>query len=93
MELPRRILVGYDVIKELGNFIKDLGFGHKVLIISGGNVKNLIGKIIDESLSSSGLSHHWHPINSVTVNHAKQIVDVARNQRSELQSVLGEENP
>jgi glycerol-1-phosphate dehydrogenase [NAD(P)+] len=89
MELPRRILVGYDVIKELGNFIKDLGFGHNVLIISGGNVKNLIGKIIDESLSSSGLSYHWHLINSVTVDHAKQIVDVARNQRSELLIGLG----
>lgn len=89
MELPRKILVGSDVIKELGNFIKDLGFGHKVLIISGVNVKNLIGKIIDESLSSFGLSHHWYLINSATVDHAKQVVGLAKNQRSEVLIGLG----
>ncbi|MCP8314375.1 MAG: NAD(P)-dependent glycerol-1-phosphate dehydrogenase [archaeon] len=89
MELPRRILVGYDVIKELGNFIKDLGFGHKVLIISGANVKELIGKIVDESLSSFGLSYHWHLINSATVDYVKQVVDVAKNQQSRVIIGLG----
>ncbi|MGQ9718552.1 MAG: NAD(P)-dependent glycerol-1-phosphate dehydrogenase [Nitrososphaerales archaeon] len=81
MELPSRILVGYDVIQELGSFLKDLGLGQKVLIISGANVKDLVGKIVGESLSSFGLSCLWHPINSATIDHVKRAVDVAKSQQ------------
>jgi len=89
MELPRRILIGYDVITELGSFIKDLGFGHEVLIISGINVKNLTEKIISESLSSYGLSYFWHPIDSATIDCVNQVVDVAKNHQSKLLIGLG----
>jgi glycerol-1-phosphate dehydrogenase [NAD(P)+] len=89
MELPRKILVGYDVIKELGSFIKDLGFGHEVLIISGVNVKNLIENIVDKSLSSFGLSYLWYTIDSATMDCVKQVLDVAKKQRSRILIGMG----
>ncbi|MEM3710266.1 MAG: sn-glycerol-1-phosphate dehydrogenase, partial [Nitrososphaerales archaeon] len=89
MELPRKILIGYNVIKELGNFIKDLGFGSKVLIVSGLNVKNLIEKDVNESLSSFDLSYLWYPIDSATMDFVNQVVDLAKKSQSRILIGLG----
>jgi len=82
MELPRTILVGCDIIYELGNFVHDMGLGKKVLIISGVRVKRLIGKKIDELLSSTGLSYFWYIIDSATIKNVKRVADIAQSQHA-----------
>ncbi|MCP8303968.1 MAG: NAD(P)-dependent glycerol-1-phosphate dehydrogenase [archaeon] len=87
MELPRKILVGYDAIQELGDFIHDLGFGQKILIISGAHVKRLIGEKIDELLSSTESS--WCLVDSATMEQVKRVVDVAQSQNARVLVGLG----
>ncbi|MCP8318721.1 MAG: NAD(P)-dependent glycerol-1-phosphate dehydrogenase [Candidatus Methylarchaceae archaeon HK01B] len=87
MELPRKILVGYDVIQELGDFIHDLGFGHKVLIVSGAHVKRMIGENIDELLSSTEVS--WCLVDSATMEQVKRVIDIAQNQNVHVLIGLG----
>ena len=49
MELPRKIVVGEKNIDRVGEFLKTLSKPQKVSIISGKNVKKIIGKKIDAS--------------------------------------------
>ena len=49
MELPRQIVVGEKNIGQVGEFLRSLSNPKKVSIISGRNVKKIIGKQIDES--------------------------------------------
>jgi len=58
MELPRKILIGHSVIKDLGNFVTDLGM-RKVAVVSGAVVKVRAGEQCHESLSKSGLEDTW----------------------------------
>ena len=41
MELPNRVLIGYDIIEEFGNFLIDLGIDKSVLFVGGKNVKDV----------------------------------------------------
>ena len=44
MELPRQIVVGEKNIDHVGEFLKSLSKPKKISIISGKNVKRIIGK-------------------------------------------------
>ncbi len=60
MELPRKILVGDNVISELGNFITDINNRiSSVVIISGETVRNKIEDNIKKSFEKSHISNYW----------------------------------
>ena len=60
MELPRQIVVGEKNIGQVGEFLRSLSNPKKVSIISGKNVKKIIGKEIDKSLKKSKIMAVWH---------------------------------
>ena len=53
MELPRLIVVGNNNLNQIGKFVKTLSNPKKVCLISGKNVRPIVGKKIEKSLSSS----------------------------------------
>jgi len=60
MELPRKILVGDNVISELGNFITDINNRiSRVIIISGETVRNKIEDDIKKSFEKSHIRNYW----------------------------------
>jgi glycerol-1-phosphate dehydrogenase [NAD(P)+] len=60
MELPRKILVGDNVISNLGNFIRDINNGiSNVVIISGESVRNKFEHKIRKSLDGHGIKNYW----------------------------------
>ncbi|HET8856291.1 MAG TPA: sn-glycerol-1-phosphate dehydrogenase [Nitrososphaeraceae archaeon] len=60
MELPRKILVGDNVISDLGNFIRDINNGiSNVVIISGESVRNKIENKTTKSLDDQGIKNYW----------------------------------
>jgi glycerol-1-phosphate dehydrogenase [NAD(P)+] len=61
MELPRKILVGDDVISELGNFIIDITNRRisSVIIISGETVRTKIEDNIKKSFEKSHIRNYW----------------------------------
>jgi glycerol-1-phosphate dehydrogenase [NAD(P)+] len=81
MELPRKVLVGYDVILELGTFLKNLGFKKKVLIVSGENVREVIGSIVDKTLTIVDLSHSWITVKSATIDYVNDVVRIGKEQQ------------
>ena len=60
MELPRKILVGDNVISNLGTFIRDINNGiSNVVIISGESVRNKFENKIRRSLDDHGIKNYW----------------------------------
>ena len=60
MELPRKILVGDNVISDLGNFITDINSEiSNVVIISGETVRNKIEDNIKRSLEKYRIQNYW----------------------------------
>ena len=69
MELPRKILIGNDVIYQLGSFIKDLNDKtSKVIIISGNTVKKRVENECVKALESSFLEHKWIETPNASIN-------------------------
>ncbi len=59
MELPRLIVVGNNNLSQLGKFLKTLSNPKKVSLISGKNVKSILGKKIEKSLTVSKIKFRW----------------------------------
>jgi glycerol-1-phosphate dehydrogenase [NAD(P)+] len=60
MELPRKILVGDNVIVNLGTFVRDINNGiSNVVIISGESVRNKFENKIRKSLDDHGIKNYW----------------------------------
>ena len=60
MELPRKILVGDNVISCLGNFIRDINNGiSNVVIITGESVRGKFENTIRTSLDGYSIKNHW----------------------------------
>jgi len=60
MELPRLIVVGEKNINDIGSFLKSLKNIKKVSLVSGNNVKKIVQKKIESSLSASKIQMVWH---------------------------------
>ena len=89
MELPRQIVVGEKNIDRVGKFLENLSKPKKVSIISGKNVKKIIGKKIDGSLKRSKIRTVWHLATSNHVNMLKEIEKKVRKDKSDLIIGLG----
>ena len=84
MELPRQIVVGEKNIDHVGEFLKSLSKPKKISIISGKNVKKIIGEKIDDSLKKSKIIGVWHPAVSNHVNALKDTEKKVRKDKSDL---------
>lgn len=69
MELPRKILIGNDVIYQLGSFIRDLNDKTtNVVVISGNTVRARVSKECIQALESSSLKHKWIETPNTSMN-------------------------
>ena len=85
MELPRQIVVGEKNIDRIGEFLKCLSKPKKVSIISGKNVKKIIGKKIDDSLKKSKIKNVWHLAVS---NHVKALNGIEKKVRKDKSDLI-----
>ena len=89
MELPRQIVVGEKNIDRVGKFLESLSKPKKVSIVSGKNVKKIIGKKIDGSLKRSKFRTIWHLAISNHMSTLKEIEKKIRKDKSDLIIGLG----
>ena len=60
MELPRKILVGDNVISYVGNFIRDINNGiSNVVVISGESIRDKFENKIRKSLDDYDIKNYW----------------------------------
>lgn len=74
MELPRKILIGDDVIRDLGGFILDLNFkASKIAIVTGRTVKARAGKLCRSSMDKSSLDCSWHIVTDASMDSVNRL--------------------
>ena len=74
MELPRKILIGDGVIRDLGGFILDLNFkASKIAIVTGRTVKARAGKLCRSSLDKSSLDCSWHIVTDASMDSVNRL--------------------
>lgn len=82
MELPRKILIGNDVIYQLGSFIRDLNDKTSIVaVISGNTVKARVGKECVDALDSSSLKHKWIETPNASMNDINSAQSLVRKEQ------------
>jgi glycerol-1-phosphate dehydrogenase [NAD(P)+] len=82
MELPRKILIGNDVIYQLGSFIRDLNNKTTIVaVISGNTVKARVGKECVEALDGSCLKHKWIETPNASMNDINSSQSLVRKEQ------------
>ena len=84
MELPRLIVVGEKNINDIGSFLKSLKNIKKVSLVSGNNVKKIVQKKIESSLSASKIQMVWHLAETNDKRSIKKIEQNVGKSKSEL---------
>ena len=84
MELPRRIVVGEKNIDGIGKFLKSLKNTKEVSIISGNNVKKIVQKKINKSLSASKIKKTWYLVNNNQLKTIYKIEKKIRQSKNDL---------
>ena len=75
MVLPRRISIGEDNMDKIGAFIHTLIGDQAVSLVSGPQVKRILGDTVEESLMRSGLHGIWHTPKGNDVKSIQKIED------------------
>ena len=74
MELPRKILIGDNVIESLGEFIKDLNQNaSKIAIVTGHIVQAKAGKQCRASIDGSSLKNSWHIVTDASMDSVNRL--------------------
>ncbi len=79
MELPRRVVVGDQIIGKMGSILKDLELGGSALVISGPNVTQILGAELTEALHGEGFESEWEIIGSSTFQEVERVSALAKN--------------
>ena len=87
MELPSKVLVGQGVIADLGWFVRELASGNKVIVVTGPHVKQKLGRRVEDSLKSTGISVIWFVSESATKDIAEQVAKQAT--KEEVTHIIG----
>ncbi|MFQ6135038.1 MAG: NAD(P)-dependent glycerol-1-phosphate dehydrogenase [Nitrososphaerales archaeon] len=73
MDLPKSVLVGNGVVRELGSFLKNLGCRGVVHIVSGPHVMAKVKTIVEEALKANGFTFKWSKIDAADMKTVQLI--------------------
>ncbi len=74
MELPRRILIGDNVIGNLGPFLLDLNHNaSKIAVVTGRTVQANVGKPCNASIEGSSLKSSWHIVTDASMDSVNRL--------------------
>lgn len=79
MELPRRVAVGTEITKQVGEILTDLETGPKCIILSGSNVKELLEERLVQSLHDKGFSSDWVQVGASSFQEVERITRIAKD--------------
>jgi len=82
MQLPRKVIIGNNIIQNCGLFIKESNSNaKKIAIITGPNVKTKVANLIEASLSSCNLEFEWIIAHEASFQLADKITNSLKNER------------
>ncbi len=88
MNLPKSVLVGNGVIRELGIFLKNLGCSGLVHIVSGPNVMPKVKVTVESALKANEFKFQWSKIDTADINTVKNVQELVSG-KSDIMLGLG----
>ncbi len=83
MELPRRVVAGDGITEQIGELLGELELGNESLIISGPNVRELVGRDLSNSLHKNGFKTRWELVGPSTFQEVERISEIARTYKAD----------
>jgi glycerol-1-phosphate dehydrogenase [NAD(P)+] len=84
MELPRKVIVGEDVLNRIGGVCKALGFSGSALLLIGPHVYRLVGNTIERSLKKAGIKPSVVLVDKASMKFVKAAKKAISKERSSL---------
>ncbi len=82
MELPRKVVVGDEIIRDMGNILEELEVGASALIVWGPNVKKKVGDELLESLEKKSFKINWEIVGPSTFQEVERISKLTKKTRA-----------
>jgi glycerol-1-phosphate dehydrogenase [NAD(P)+] len=81
MELPRRVVVGGEITDQIGELLGELELGTEALVLSGSNVKELVGRELTASLHKGGFKLRWELVGPSTFQEVERVSRLAQSHK------------
>jgi glycerol-1-phosphate dehydrogenase [NAD(P)+] len=82
MELPRKVVVGEGIVRDMGDILQELEIGRNALVIWGQNVKRIIGDQLLESLGKKRFNVNWEIVSASTFQEVERISKLSKKTRA-----------
>ncbi len=89
IELPKKVIIGDDVINELGKVIKELRLGNRVFIVTGPTVKTLVTNDVCNRLSNEGFDVELAIVKKPTINEAEGVLPLVSDYKANVVVGIG----
>ncbi len=83
MELPRLVVVGNGVSKNLGDSLQGLDMGKKGMVVSGPIVKKILESQVGPSLEVSGVKFTWEIVGASSFAEVERVSSLAREGKAD----------
>jgi glycerol-1-phosphate dehydrogenase [NAD(P)+] len=87
MELPRHVVIGHDVIDDIGDVLKKLKLENNAIIVADENTKEIAGEKVSDALKGSGVSPDFFIIPDATMEVVRGLEKTIKESRTDF--VLG----
>src|SRR5579872_1554835 len=78
MELPRRVVVGSGLTRNVGEILTELEMGKNSLVLSGPNVRELVFRQFTTGMSKGGFLTNWEIVGPSTFQEVERISTLAK---------------
>jgi len=76
--LPKRVIVGFNIIDDIGSELKSLNVGTKVVIVSGSSATTTYAKRVADSLTNASLDCWSIQVTKAEKNEVERVVNLAK---------------
>jgi len=84
IDLPKKIVVGEGVISKTPEYLRELGVGNRILLITGPKVFSIIGKNVMEMLREAKFDVIYKIIKDAHINTINNIIEEFRNEKTKV---------
>jgi glycerol-1-phosphate dehydrogenase [NAD(P)+] len=87
MQLPRDVLIGHDVLREIGTICKHLVVGKRAVIVTGIHTRKIAGEAVREILADAGYEANLIEVVGISGENVESVKKLAAEDKAEF--VLG----
>lgn len=89
MQLPRDVLIGHGVLREIGTVCKHLEVGKKAFIVTGRHTRKIAGEKVREILSDEGYEVNLMEVSSINGENIEGVKKMATEDKAEFMLGIG----